>query len=144
MLFIFLMLEGFFMCFLLLLTLVIGIANGPEKMVIMYEKDVQERALSLGLTTKNKMKKSFFVTLISLYLPILILIPAMVCFINGARGFFDIFLRRISYIIRPIKIKSPIAEMIYGTTYSEGIYSSTILYVPGDDMSNAINAPSVS
>ena len=91
MLFIFLLLEGFFMCFLLLLTLVIGIANGPEKMVIMYEKDVQERALSLGLTTKNKMKKSFFVTLISLYLPILILIPAMVCFINGARGFFDIF-----------------------------------------------------
>lgn len=89
--------ESVVMCFLLLITLVIGIANGPHGMVVMYEKDVQQRVLQLGLTTKNKMRKSFIVTLLVLYLPIVLLIPTMVFFINGARGFFSIFWQ--TYII---------------------------------------------
>lgn len=91
MLFTLILIEGIVMCFLLLLSLVIGIANGPEGMVVMYEKDVQERVINLGLTTKKKMKKTFIITLLVLYLPTLLLIPTMVYFINGARGFIDIF-----------------------------------------------------
>ncbi len=83
--------EGIVMCFILLITLVIGIANGPVGMVVMYEKDVQDRVIELGLTTKNKMKKTFIISLLVLYLPILFLIPTMVYFINGARGFLEIF-----------------------------------------------------
>jgi len=60
-------------------------------MVVMYEKDVQERTIELGLTTKKKMKKAYIITFLALYLPILFLIPTMVYFINGARGFLDIF-----------------------------------------------------
>ena len=85
------LIEGIVMCFLLLLTLVVGIANGPEGMVVMYEKDVQNRTVELGLTTKNKMKRTYIITFLALYLPILFLIPTMVYFINGARGFLEIF-----------------------------------------------------
>lgn len=91
MLFGLILIEGLVMCFLLLITLVVGIANGPIGMVVMYEKDVQERAIKLGLTTKEKMKKSFIITALILYVPMLFLAPAMVYFINGARGFLNIF-----------------------------------------------------
>lgn len=86
-----LIIEGIVMCFLLLITLVIGIANGPHGMVVMYEKDVQARTVELGLTNKKKMKKTFIITFLALYLPILFIIPTMVYFINGARGFLNIF-----------------------------------------------------
>lgn len=85
------LIEGIVMCFFMLLILVIGISNGPEGMVVMYEKDVQERAIELGLTNKKKMKKSFIITLIALYIPMIVVIPTMVYLINGARGFLDIF-----------------------------------------------------
>lgn len=86
-----LIIESIVMCFILLITLVIGIANGPVGMAVMYEKDVQERVIKLGLTTKKKLKRTFVVSLLVLYLPILLLIPTMVYFINGARGFVNIF-----------------------------------------------------
>ena len=38
-----LIIESIVMCFILLITLVIGIANGPVGMAVMYEKDVKER-----------------------------------------------------------------------------------------------------
>lgn len=91
MLFGLLIIEGIVMCFFMLMTLVIGIANGPVGMVIMYEKNVQERVIRMELTTNKKMKKSFIITLLALYVPILFFIPTMVYFINGARGFIDIF-----------------------------------------------------
>ena len=52
------LLEGFVMCFILLLICVIGIANGPVGLVVFYEKDVQDRVVELGYTTKEKIKKS--------------------------------------------------------------------------------------
>ena len=79
------------MCFFLLITLVIGIANGPQGMVVMYEKDVQDRAIELGLTTKKKMKITYIISFLALYIPVLLIIPAMVYFINEARGFLEIF-----------------------------------------------------
>lgn len=84
-------LEGLVMCFWLLLFCVIGIANGPVGLVVLYEQDVQTRVVELGLTTKEKIKKSFTASLIALYLPMILLVPYMVYGINGAVGFWDGF-----------------------------------------------------
>ena len=35
------LIEGIVMCFILLIFCVIGIANGPEKFTVFYEKNVQ-------------------------------------------------------------------------------------------------------
>lgn len=86
-----LLIEGIVMCFLLLITCVIGIANGPVGLVVLYEKDVQDRVVELGYTTKEKIRRSFIITSIALFLPIIILVPAMVYGINGATGFADGF-----------------------------------------------------
>ena len=86
-----LILEGIVMCFVLLLVCVIGIANGPVGLVLLYEKDVQERVVELGLTTKEKIRKNFILCSIALFVPLFILPPLMVYGINGAVGFWDAF-----------------------------------------------------
>lgn len=85
------LIEGVVMSFLLLITCVIGIANGPVGLVVLYEDDVQERAISLGLTTKEKIRKSLIISSIAMFVPALVLAPAMVYFLNGARTFWEIF-----------------------------------------------------
>ena len=50
-------LEGIAMCFVLLIVCVVGIANGPAGMVFFYEKEVQDKAIELGLTTRETIKK---------------------------------------------------------------------------------------
>ncbi len=84
-------LEGLVMCFLLLLVCVIGIANGPIGLVVLYEKDVQERVVQLGLTTKEKIKKNFIIASLAMFIPVLVFVPFMVYVINGAVGFFEGF-----------------------------------------------------
>lgn len=86
-----LVLEGVVMCFLLLITCVIGIANGPVGLVVLYEEDVQNRVVELGYTTKEKLKKSFIITSIALFGPVFFLVPFMVYYINGAVGFWNGF-----------------------------------------------------
>lgn len=86
-----LLLEGIVMCFVLLMVCVIGIANGPVGLVVFYEDDVQQRVVELGLTTKDKIKKTMLITCIALYAPVLILTPLMVYGINGAVGFWEGF-----------------------------------------------------
>lgn len=86
-----LLIEGFAMCFLMLLVCVVGIANGPVGGVYFYEKEVQDRVVELGLTTREKIKKGYAIAGACLFLPLLILVPVMVYFINGARGFADSF-----------------------------------------------------
>ncbi len=83
--------EGLVMCFLLLAVCVVGIANGPVGLVVLYEQDVQDRAVELGLTTKEKIKKSFVVSCIAMFLPVFTLVPFMVYCINGAEGFLEGF-----------------------------------------------------
>lgn len=83
-------LEGALMSFILLIICVIGKANGPVGLVIFYENEVKDRVLKLGLTTKEKIKKSRIITL-SAFAVILVLVPVMVYCVNGARGFGDIF-----------------------------------------------------
>ena len=85
------LLEGVLMCFILLLVCVIGIANGPEGMVTLYEEAVQQRVVELGLTTKEKIKKATILSGIALFTPTLILVPLMVYGINGAASFREGF-----------------------------------------------------
>ena len=87
------LMEGIVMCFILLIYCVIGIANGPEKFTVFYEKNVQEKSIELGYTTKEKIKKQTIISIIILYLPCFILVPFMVCYINGAKEFGEIFIQ---------------------------------------------------
>ena len=87
------LIEGIVMCFILLIICVIGIANGPEKFTVFYEKDVQNKAIELGYTTKEQIKKQTIIITLALYLPCFIVVPIMVCYINGAKEFFDIFIQ---------------------------------------------------
>lgn len=86
-----LLIEGIVMCFILVMICVIGIANGPVGLVVFYEDDVQQRAVELGLTTKEKIKKRMAIVFIALYAPVLFLTPLMVYGINGAEGFWSGF-----------------------------------------------------
>ena len=52
------LLEGAVACFLLLITCVIGIANGPVNLVSLYEKEVQDRVVEKGLITREKIKRN--------------------------------------------------------------------------------------
>ncbi len=83
--------EGLIMCFWLLLFCVVGIANGPVGLVVMYEQNVQDRVVELGLTTRDRIRKSFLVSCIALYLPMVLVVPAFVYGINGATGFWEGF-----------------------------------------------------
>ena len=86
-----LILEGIVMCFVLLIVCVVGIANGPVGLVLLYESDVQQRVVELGLTTKEQIKRNFILCSIALFVPQFILPPLMVYGINGATGFWDAF-----------------------------------------------------
>jgi hypothetical protein len=84
-------LEGLAMSFWLLLVCVVGIANGPVGLVVFFEQDVKDRAVELGLTTAEKIKKTTIRSGLVLLIPVLIVVPALVYFVNGARGFRDGF-----------------------------------------------------
>lgn len=86
-----LLMEGIVMCFILLIYCVIGIVNGPVGLVVLYEDDVQDRVVELGLTTRDKIRKSFVISCVALFLPLVTVTPAMVYGINGATGFWDGF-----------------------------------------------------
>ena len=75
----------------MLLVCVVGIANGPVGCVYFFEKEVQDKVVELGMTTKEKIKRDYAMAGIALFIPPLILMPAMVYFINGARGFEETF-----------------------------------------------------
>ena len=61
-----LLLETIVMCFALLIVCVVGIANGPAGLVVLYEEDVQKRVVELGYMTPGQIKKSFIITCIAL------------------------------------------------------------------------------
>lgn len=88
-----LILEGIVMCFVLLITCVISISNGAVGGVALYENDVQERVVELGYTTKKKIKKSFIIMALAMYIPLFTLVPFMVYYINGAHTFYDGFIQ---------------------------------------------------
>ncbi len=92
--------EGILMCFLLLLSCVIGMKNGPIGLVCLYEKDVQDRVVELGYTTKERIKRNYTILGIALFVPSLFGVPFMVYYINGASGLLDGFIQMtIIYLI---------------------------------------------
>ena len=84
-------LEGIVMCFILLITCVIAIANGAVGGVALYEEDVQKRVVELGYTTNRQIKKTTMILSLALFVPLFTLLPFMVYCINGAIGFWDGF-----------------------------------------------------
>ena len=86
-----LLVEGIVMCFALLIVLIVGISNGPIGLVLLYENDVQQRVVELGLTTKEKIRKNFILCSIALFVPLFILPPIMVYGLNGVTDFWDGF-----------------------------------------------------
>lgn len=80
-------LEGIVMCFVLLFICVVGMANGPVEMVFFYEKEVQEKAIELGLTTADRIKKRKVIAAFAIFLPQFLLVPYMVYGINGVNDF---------------------------------------------------------
>ncbi len=93
--------EGLILSFWLLLICVVGIAkDGPVGLVIFYEQEVQDRAIEMGLTSKEKIKKISIISSIALFLPMVTVIPVIVYFYNGASGFMDCFIQlAIIYLI---------------------------------------------
>ena len=80
-------LEGVAMCFVLLIICVVGIANGPAGMVFFYEKEVQEKAIELGLTTRETINKRKMTTYTALLVPQFLFVPLMVYLVNGAQDY---------------------------------------------------------
>ena len=66
--------EGIVMSFLLLMYCVVGIKDGAVGLVCLYEKDVQDRVVELGLITKEKIKKQFLISSIILFVPLFTLV----------------------------------------------------------------------
>jgi hypothetical protein len=86
-----LILEGALVSFWLLLVCVLGIRNGAQGMVFLYEPDVVKRTLELGLITGEKLRRNEKLYSMLIFLPVLLLPPAAVYFLNGARGFLPLF-----------------------------------------------------
>jgi len=79
------------MCFVLLLVCAVGIANGPVSMVVLYEDDVQQRVVELGLITRQQIRRHFILCCVAMFVPLFVLPPLMVYGINGAAGFAEGF-----------------------------------------------------
>ena len=86
-----LIVEGIVMCFVLLIVCAVGIANGPVGLVLLYEADVQQRVVELGLITKEKIRRNYLLCSIALFVPMFVLPPLMVYGINGVTEFWDGF-----------------------------------------------------
>lgn len=94
MLILMLLMEGIVLCFILLMFCVIGISKWLLKNLLYFTKmNVQEKAIKLGYTTQKEIKKQTIISIIVLYLPCFIIVPLMVCYINGAKEFGDIFIQ---------------------------------------------------
>ena len=84
-------LEGLGLGALLTLVCAIGIRKGAVGMVHLYDQQVQERCIALGLTTKERIKRNalrFKAICIPMYL-----VYALLCVyaVNGAKGYWDGF-----------------------------------------------------
>lgn len=94
-----LLVEGLALSFFVLMVCVVGIANGPVGSVYFYEKDVQDRVVELGLTTREEISRRKRIAAIFLFVPLLVLVPMMAYSINGARGFRELFLEMLAIMM---------------------------------------------
>ena len=87
------LLEGIVMCFILLIYCAVGIRNGAIGLVCLYENDVRERAIELGLVTRKQIKTQLIISSIVLFVPLFTLVPYMVYGVNGVKDFTDGFIQ---------------------------------------------------
>ena len=88
------LIEGIAVCFILLMVCTLVLKDGPEKCAVFHEEDVKKRVVELGYITEKELKRRFTLAGIGLFVPMLILVPAMVYGINGASGFLSAFWQR--------------------------------------------------
>ena len=99
-----LVLECIVICFILFLPCVVVIANGIHNGAFLFEKDVQERVIQMGLITKEKIDRNRKLFKISTVVVMIAFVLWAVYGINGARGFITPFLQ------------------IYALTMAEGLF----------------------
>lgn len=88
-----LILEGLVLGAFLVALCVFGIRKGPVNMVYFYPPEVQERCISLGLTTREKIDRDQKRTGAIMWAGMLGMVLFFVYVVNGARGFRDGFLQ---------------------------------------------------
>jgi len=86
-----LFLEGMVMCFLLLVPCVVVIANGVHNGVFLYEPEVQERVIRMGLITREKIDRNRRIFKAAALTAMVAFVIWAVYGINGARGFWRPF-----------------------------------------------------
>ena len=91
--------EGLVLSFLLLISCVVGKANGAVNMVFLYEKEVQDRVVELGLIDKNKIQKNKNNFMLFGIIPFFILLIIFVYVINKTRGFKEGFIQLLIILI---------------------------------------------
>lgn len=86
-----LLLEGLGLGALLVLVCVFGIRNGAVGLVHLYEQEVQDRCVELGLTTHEKIKRNSKIFKLCCIPGYIAYILFCVYAINGAHGFWQGF-----------------------------------------------------
>lgn len=86
-----LVLECIGICFILLIACVIAIANGVEQAAFLFERDVQDRVVSLGRVTRAQLKRNLRVFKATGHLAMVAFALWAVYGVNGARGFWQPF-----------------------------------------------------
>ena len=86
-----LFLECIVVCFILLVPCVVAIANGVHNAAFLYERDVQNRVVQMGLITQARIDRNGRLFKLSA-LPVMIgFVLWAVYGVNGARGFWQPF-----------------------------------------------------
>lgn len=83
--------ESIVGCFIVLIACVVGISNGAVGLVWLYEKEVQDRVVELGLTTEKRIKRNELLFKVFGIIPFFIFVILSVYGINGTRGFWEGF-----------------------------------------------------
>lgn len=86
-----LVLECIVVCFILLVPCVVSIANGIENAAFLFERDVQERVIGMGLITRERMDRNRKIFKIGTMTVMVAFVVWTVYGVNGARGFWRPF-----------------------------------------------------
>lgn len=86
-----LVLECVAICFILLVPCVVAIANGVEQAAFLFERDVQERVVRMGLVTWERLNHNRRVFKLATMTVMVAFVLWAVYGVNGARGFWQPF-----------------------------------------------------
>lgn len=85
------LMESVVVCFILMIAFTVGMSNGAVGLASLYEKEVQERAIKLGLITQERIDRNALLFNLFGIAPGMIFMLVAVYGINGARGFWEGF-----------------------------------------------------